>query len=94
MPPYAPQDNTSADTAGRQHRQSGFSDALAAMVARLGQPLIGRSGYSSIGAVVGATYPDQARQLRTLMPHTLSLIPGLGRRGQHGRCAGRLWPRR
>jgi orotidine-5'-phosphate decarboxylase len=70
-----PQDNTAANTA------ISFSDALAAMVARLGQPLIGHSGYSSIGAVVGATYPDQARQLRALMPHTPFLIPGLGTQG-------------
>jgi orotidine-5'-phosphate decarboxylase len=58
-----------------------FSEALAAMVARLGQPLIGRHGYSSIGAVVGATYPDQAKHLRALMPHTPFLIPGLGTQG-------------
>ena len=74
-----PQDNTAANTAA--NTAISFSDALAAMVARLGQPLIGGSGYSSIGAVVGATYPDQARQLRTLMPHTPFLIPGLGAQG-------------
>lgn len=75
-----PQDNIAANTADANTAIS-FSDALAAMVARLGQPLIGHSGYSSIGAVVGATYPDQARQLRTLMPHTPFLIPGLGAQG-------------
>jgi orotidine-5'-phosphate decarboxylase len=38
-------------------------------------------GYSAVGAVVGATYPEQARRLRALMPHTLFLVPGYGAQG-------------
>ncbi|HUU43065.1 MAG TPA: orotidine-5'-phosphate decarboxylase, partial [Planctomycetota bacterium] len=37
--------------------------------------LIGESGYSSLGAVVGATYPEQLAALRKLMPNNLILIP-------------------
>ena len=37
--------------------------------------------YSNVGAVVGATYPDQARRLRELMPHTFILAPGYGAQG-------------
>jgi len=53
---------------------------IAGQVAALGDNpgLIGRSGYSSLGAVVGATYPDEARLLRRLMPRQLFLVPGYG----------------
>ncbi len=37
--------------------------------------------YSNVGAVVGATYPEQARILRKLMPHTFILAPGYGAQG-------------
>ncbi len=36
---------------------------------------------SSIGAVVGATYPEELKYLRTLMPHVPFLIPGYGAQG-------------
>ena len=37
--------------------------------------------YSNVGAVVGATYPEQAAVLRKLMPHTFILAPGYGAQG-------------
>lgn len=37
--------------------------------------------YSNVGAVVGATYPEMSRILRTLMPHTYFLVPGYGAQG-------------
>ncbi len=37
--------------------------------------------YSNVGAVVGATYPEQAGHLRALMPHTFILAPGYGAQG-------------
>lgn len=42
---------------------------------------IGRSGYSPLGAVVGATYPGQLAELRSALPHTFFLIPGYGAQG-------------
>lgn len=42
---------------------------------------VGESGYSCIGAVVGATYPDQAKKLREIMPHSFFLVPGYGAQG-------------
>jgi len=42
---------------------------------------VGESGYSSIGAVVGATFPDQAKVLRKIMPQTIFLVPGYGAQG-------------
>lgn len=38
-------------------------------------------GYSEVGAVVGATYPEVGRRLRQLMPHTCLLVPGYGAQG-------------
>lgn len=46
-----------------------------------GKDLIGSYGYSSVGAVVGATHPAQAKKLRQLMPHTFFLVPGYGAQG-------------
>jgi len=42
---------------------------------------IGKRGYSSIGAVVGATYPSQAEEIRKIMPKSIFLVPGYGAQG-------------
>ena len=42
---------------------------------------IGQYGYSSIGAVVGATYPQHSQSLRSLMPKSFFLVPGFGAQG-------------
>lgn len=42
---------------------------------------IGDSGYSFVGAVVGATYPEQAKKLRQIMPNAIFLVPGYGAQG-------------
>ncbi len=54
---------------------------IAKMVAELGEDLVGKSGYSSIGAVVGATYPEEAASIRKLMPKAFFLVPGYGAQG-------------
>lgn len=46
-----------------------------------GKKIIGEYGYSSVGAVVGATYPKQLKELREKMQHTLFLVPGYGAQG-------------
>ena len=38
-------------------------------------------GYSPVGAVVGATFPAEAQELRTIMPHSIFLVPGFGAQG-------------
>lgn len=45
----------------------------------------GASGYGIVGAVVGATYPEQAAELRSVMPHTWLLVPGYGSQGAGAR---------
>ena len=42
---------------------------------------MGKSGYSAIGAVVGATYPEAAIRLRQQLPNSLFLVPGVGAQG-------------
>jgi orotidine-5'-phosphate decarboxylase len=56
-------------------------ELLARLVDELATEAVGREGYSSIGAVVGATFPQQARNLRRLMPRSFFLVPGYGAQG-------------
>lgn len=42
---------------------------------------MGESGFSAIGAVVGATWPAEAARLRKIMPHSYFLVPGYGAQG-------------
>lgn len=46
-----------------------------------GQELKGCYGYSGVGAVVGATYPEQLSEMREKLTHTFFLVPGYGAQG-------------
>ena len=52
-------------------------------VAQWGDELMG-DGYSYVGAVVGATYPEMGKVLRKIMPKTFILVPGYGAQGGKG----------
>ncbi len=56
-------------------------EKVAELVKSWGEDLVGEYGYSSVGAVVGATYPIQIKELREIMPKTYFLIPGYGAQG-------------
>jgi orotidine-5'-phosphate decarboxylase len=56
-------------------------EIVAKKVNEWGKQVIGKSGYSSIGAVVGATYPIEAKKLREIMKDNLFLVPGYGAQG-------------
>ncbi len=56
-------------------------ELVAGMVRKWGEDSIADCGYSNVGAVVGATYPEEAVHLRKLMPRTPFLIPGFGFQG-------------
>jgi orotidine-5'-phosphate decarboxylase len=57
-------------------------EAVTRKLAELGERLRGpATGWSALGLVVGATYPEQAEHLRDLAPHSLFLVPGYGRQG-------------
>lgn len=56
-------------------------EIMGSFVDSWGADVVGEHGYSSIGAVVGATYPDQAKKLRAIMPNAYFLVPGYGAQG-------------
>lgn len=59
--------------------------SLGRLVNKIGSSLIGKRGYSSIGAVVGATYPLEADKLRNIMKNNIFLVPGYGAQGARGK---------
>jgi orotidine-5'-phosphate decarboxylase len=54
---------------------------VALLVNQWGAGLVGERGLSSIGAVVGATYPRAVAEARRLMPQAVLLLPGIGAQG-------------
>ena len=54
---------------------------LANYVNKEGDSIIGKYGYSPIGAVVGATFPTEAKELRRIMHNNIFLVPGYGAQG-------------
>lgn len=56
-------------------------EAVAELVRDWGHDLVGESGYSSVGAVAGATAPMHLEALRELMPEQPFLVPGYGAQG-------------
>ncbi len=57
------------------------SQNIASYVSERSIPLTGKYGYSPIGAVVGATYPEEAITLRKMMRESYFLVPGYGAQG-------------
>lgn len=57
------------------------SESIAAKLDELGADVVDECGWSNVGAVVGATHPDVARELRKLAPRTPFLMPGVGVQG-------------
>lgn len=60
-------------------------EKVAHLVENLSASRVGSRGYSNMGAVVGATYPEQAEQLRKLLKTTYFLVPGYGAQGGQGK---------
>ncbi len=58
-----------------------ISQSIAKYVAEHSESFVGKYGYSSIGVVVGATYPEEAVILRKMMPKSYFLVPGYGVQG-------------
>ena len=56
-------------------------ECMGDMVEKWGEGTVGKYGYSSVGAVVGATYPEEAKVLRARLPRTFFLVPGYGAQG-------------
>ncbi len=56
-------------------------EIIAELVNRLGSRTEGLRGYTSVGAVVGATYPEEAKCIRKTIPKSIFLVPGYGAQG-------------
>ncbi len=54
---------------------------VAELVDDWGSELVGENGLSSVGAVVGATFPREVGDARRLMPRSILLLPGVGEQG-------------
>jgi orotidine-5'-phosphate decarboxylase len=54
---------------------------VAALVREWGEELVGEHGLSSVGAVVGATFPREVAEARRLLPQSILLLPGVGAQG-------------
>ena len=75
--------NPESDAVQAQQLADGrtVAESVAAMVASVGEGSGGRSGFSSLGAVVAATKPKETAALRQLMPDQIFLVPGFGSQG-------------
>lgn len=60
-------------------------ELVARKVDKWGKGTEGEKGYQIVGAVVGATYPKEAKKLRKIMPKSIFLVPGYGVQGGRAR---------
>ena len=60
-------------------------EKVAELVNTWGEACMGDNGFSRMGAVVGATYPEQGEELRRIMPRIFFLVPGYGAQGGTGK---------
>lgn len=63
------------------HNSKKLFEEVAMYVSEWGKSSIGSYGYSDVGAVVGATYPEEGRKLRGIMKKSIFLCPGYGAQG-------------
>jgi orotidine-5'-phosphate decarboxylase len=56
-------------------------EAIAKSLQSHSKALVGKSGWSSLGVVVGATYPEESVKIRQLLPKAVFLVPGFGAQG-------------
>ncbi|WP_168565277.1 orotidine-5'-phosphate decarboxylase [Crateriforma spongiae] len=54
---------------------------VAELIAQMNADRRGDNGYGPVGAVVGATYPEQLAEMRAAMPTSWILVPGFGAQG-------------
>lgn len=77
------QDKVVREEEGGKGKDRPIYEIVGEQVAEWGAECMGES-YSYIGAVVGATYPEQGRILRDIMPKAYILVPGYGAQGGKG----------
>jgi orotidine-5'-phosphate decarboxylase len=62
-------------------RGTSVAEELSVTLEEMSLQCMGKCGFSAVGAVVGATYPEELVSLRLKMPHVLFLVPGVGAQG-------------
>ena len=67
---------------------------VADLLESIARDSIGRYGYSRVGAVIGATYPEEMEFLRARLKHTFFLVPGYGAQGGSAEDAARAFHKR
>lgn len=72
---------SSGELQDRKIDEKSVYEIMGEMCEKWGEQQIGKYGYSAVGAVVGATYPEQLAELRAKLPHTMFLVPGYGAQG-------------
>lgn len=72
---------TAQEIQGKQGEPDPMFIRVAKKLNEWGKATIGERGYSAIGAVTGATFPEDLPLLRKLMPNTMFLLPGYGAQG-------------
>ena len=66
------------------------SQRIAAKIDHWSRDCMGHEGLSAIGAVVGATFPEEGARLRDIMPRSIFLVPGIGAQGGEARTIDML----
>jgi orotidine-5'-phosphate decarboxylase len=72
---------SSGELQDRECEGETVAEVVARLIHRWGADRQGEHGLSDVGAVVGATYPDEARLMRSIMPDSPFLVPGYGAQG-------------
>ncbi|MPW26867.1 orotidine-5'-phosphate decarboxylase [Alkalibaculum sp. M08DMB] len=63
---------------------------MAKLIEKWGEDYIGKNDFSSIGAVVGLTYPKEFQIIQDMLPNTFFLVPGYGAQGGTGEDMGKI----
>lgn len=67
-----------------------YYEHMAELIEKWSASFLGDCGFSSIGAVVGLTYPKEFEIIQELLPKTFFLVPGYGAQGGKGEDMGRI----
>ena len=65
--------------------------AVGDLMERISLETVGKYGFTRVGAVVGATYPEEAEFLRKRLKNTFFLVPGYGAQGGSAAEAARAF---
>ena len=71
----------SDDFQNLQFRGKTLTRLVSELIAKHASVNLDSRGYSNIGVVVGATFPQEAKEIRQILPHSIFLVPGLGPQG-------------